>query len=47
MPISTVMLVIALVLFILAALPIPSPVNLGWAGMAFLTIAVLAGAKLF
>lgn len=38
----TLLLAIALILFIFAALPIPSsPINLGWAGAAFLTAAFL------
>lgn len=35
MPISSILLLIALVLAILAALPISSPINLGWAAFAF------------
>lgn len=42
----TFCLIVALVLFILAALPkvqSASTVSLGWAGAAFLTVAVLLG----
>lgn len=36
MPISTVLLIVALVLAVVAALPIPTgPFNLGWAAFAF------------
>lgn len=37
MTVSLILLIFALVLFILAALNVPSPkISLGWAGMAFL-----------
>lgn len=41
---STILLILALVCFILAAFSISVPkVNLGWLGMAALTLAVLVG----
>lgn len=36
-----VLLVAAFILFVLAALPVASRINLGWAGMACLTLAYL------
>jgi hypothetical protein len=41
MTIATIFLVIALILFILAAIPVPSRVNLTAAGLAFLVAAML------
>lgn len=43
MSIVAILLVIALILFVLAGLPIPSPVGLGWWGLAFFTAAQLVG----
>lgn len=36
-------LVLALILFVLAAFGVPSRVGLGWLGLAFLTLAGLGG----
>lgn len=39
---SSVCLIVAIILFILAALPIPtSPVSLGWLGLAFFAVSFL------
>lgn len=43
MTLAMVLTVIALILFILAALNIPSPVALGWLGMACYVGSKLAG----
>ena len=45
MPIATIFLIAALILFILGALPIASPVNLTAAGLACFTVAALAGTR--
>jgi hypothetical protein len=43
MTISAILLLIAVILFVVAAINIPSPkVNLGWAGLAFFAGAFLA-----
>ena len=39
----TLLLVVALICFILAALPVPSRVNLTATGLAFLTASILFG----
>jgi hypothetical protein len=41
--IALILLIAALVLFLLAAFNVPSRVNLGWLGMACLTVAALLG----
>ena len=43
-PWSLIFLIVALILFVLAALNVPSSrVTLGWAGMFFLTLALAVG----
>ena len=43
MTIALVLLVIALILFLLAAFNVAAPVNLGWLGLAFVTLATILG----
>jgi hypothetical protein len=43
---GTILLVVALILFILAAIPIPSRINLGWAGLAVWVLSILIGSGL-
>ena len=45
MPLGTIFIIVALILFVIAALPVASPINLGWLGMAFLAAAALTGAR--
>ncbi len=39
--IVTVLLIIALILFILAGIGVPAKTNLGWWGLAFVTVTML------
>jgi hypothetical protein len=41
--VGTILLIIALILFILAAIPVPSRFNLGWAGLAVWVLSILLG----
>lgn len=44
MTVTTILYVVALILFLLAAINWPqSPVGLGWLGLFFVTLAVLVG----
>lgn len=45
MSIALIFLVVALVLFALAAFNVPTPVNLTAAGLAFVVLAQLVGAR--
>jgi uncharacterized membrane protein YvlD (DUF360 family) len=46
MTLSLFLLVVALVLFVLAAIRVGGPIDLGWLGMAFVVAAILAEGRL-
>lgn len=43
MTVTTVLIIVAVVLWVLAALNVPCPLSLGWLGMAFYGVSLLVG----